>query len=445
MMNAEDPTPLPKRPASPRPGVKIQSLAPTSSEAIPTFPHAPGVIPVIPERVAVAKPAESAVVVARPVNTTFLAEVPMEAPRKSGLLVQYWKKIGAGSFLLSLGIHAGLLLVATVFVTTVVTADKPVDFLPGGGSKSGQEASQALADKVQVRNRSRLNRTTPIQKIAISGPANISLPEMPTDPLDMPELSSKMAGGVMGSGGFGSLGAGGGFGSGGGPGGVKGVTFKPIIMFGRDLKARKIAVILDVSGSMTPHLTKVIKELDRVAAGSRVMLYVGCGVASPKGDIRLDRDAIKTSSRSKNESENFEIFWRRSHTKAPPAGSPPPDPKDRNKGPIPEEAVYSVMATRSETYFMKSQGIQYAWIALLARELAEADALYWFSDFQDQVDDKQLETVLKNLKRRKQRLFIHASGKGNSFEKVRDALVIPSGGEVIESEPEKKEQEEKLP
>ncbi|HSI63593.1 MAG TPA: hypothetical protein VLE43_10755 [Candidatus Saccharimonadia bacterium] len=346
---------------------------------------------------------------------------------------------------MSLAIHAGLLLIATVIVTTVVNADKPVDFLPGGGSKSGQEASQALANKVQVKKRSTLNRTTPMQKIVSTSAAAISLPEMPADPIDMPELSSKMGGGVMGSGGFGSSGSGGGFGTGQGIGGMKGMTFKPIVMFGKDLKARKIAVILDVSGSMTPHLTKVVKELDRVAAGSRVMLYVGCGVATPKDGVRLDRDAIKTSNRGKDESKNFEIFWRRSHTKAPPAGTPPPDPKDKDKGPIPEEAVYSVMATRSETYFMKSQGIQYAWISLLARELSEADALYWFSDFQDQVDDKQLEAVLKNLKRRKQRLFIHASVKGNSFERVRDSLVIPSGGEVIESEPEKKKPEEKLP
>ncbi|MEZ0277494.1 MAG: hypothetical protein ACAH88_21455, partial [Roseimicrobium sp.] len=261
---------------------------------------------------------------------------------------------------MSLAIHAGLLLIATVIVTTVVNADKPVDFLPGGGSKSGQEASQALANKVQVKKRSTLNRTTPMQKIVSTSAAAISLPEMPADPIDMPELSSKMGGGVMGSGGFGSSGSGGGFGTGQGIGGMKGMTFKPIVMFGKDLKARKIAVILDVSGSMTPHLTKVVKELDRVAAGSRVMLYVGCGVATPKDGVRLDRDAIKTSNRGKDESKNFEIFWRRSHTKAPPAGTPPPDPKDKDKGPIPEEAVYSVMATRSETYFMKSQGIQYA-------------------------------------------------------------------------------------
>ena len=42
--------------------------------------------------------------------------------------------------------------------------------------------------------------------------------------------------------------------------------------------------------------------------------------------------------------------------------------------------------------------------------------------------------MLKNLQRRKQKLFIHASVKGKSFEKVRDQLCLPSGGKVIESD-----------
>ena len=37
-----------------------------------------------------------------------------------------------------------------------------------------------------------------------------------------------------------------------------------------------------------------------------------------------------------------------------------------------------------------------------------------------------------------QKLFIHASIQGRSFEQVRDGLVIPSGGEVIETELPKK-------
>jgi hypothetical protein len=432
MMNADGNPASPKDTASTKPAVTIQNLAPTTSEAVPEYPPAPGAVPVIPH----APPRADVPAAAALEDMPFTASHSMEPTKKPGFLATYWKKIGAGSFMLSLAIHAGLLAAAAVVFTTVVTADKAVDFLPGGGSKAGQEASQTLANTLQQKKRNSLRRTTPMQKIvSTNSSAAISLPDVPPDPIDMPEMSSMMGGGAMGSGGFGSSGSGGGFGNGQGIGGMKGVTFKPIIMFGKDLKARKIAVILDVSGSMTPHLTKVVKELDRVAAGSRVMLYVGCGVATPKDGKRLDKDAIKTSSKSKDDDKNFEVFWRKSHPPKVPAGAPPPDPK---QGPVQEEAVYSLMHNRSETYFMKSQGIEYAWISLLARELGDADALYWFSDFQDKVDNEQLENVLRTLKRRKQKLFIHASVKGNSFERVRDALVIPTGGEVIEAEPEKK-------
>jgi len=365
-------------------------------------------------------------------------------PRKG--LGSYWRAVGGGSLMISLLIHAALLVGALFIVQTVTNEKPPVDFLPGGGSKSGQEASDQLAQQVQQKKRNPLDKKTPMQRVVSSSQSNIALPDIPMDLVDMPEMSSVMGGGAMGSGGFSSSGSGGGFGIGSGTGGAPGTTFKPIIMFGKNLQARRIGVVMDVSGSMTPHLTKVIKELDRVAKGSPVVLYVGCGVAVPTDNVKLDDDAISTVNRSKDEEKSFELFWRRSHKAAQPAGlpaSPPPDSKKKKleeemAGPVPEEAVYGVMANRLETYFVKSQGIQYAWISLLVDELRNVDALYWFSDFQDQVDDKQLETVLRNLKRRKQKLFIHASDKGKSFEKVRDTLVIPSGGEVIEPEKEVK-------
>jgi hypothetical protein len=186
-------------------------------------------------------------------------------------------------------------------------------------------------------------------------------------------------------------------------------------LFGQNLKARSIAVILDVSGSMTPHLTNVVKELDRVARNSPVILYVGCGVSSPPKGIRLDNDARETRRMGR---DGFQSFWRSSHGNSPE-----------------EEAVYALMSKRPFTYFIKEQGIDYAWVSLLADEVRNAEALYWFSDFQDRVEDEQIDIVLENLKRRKQKLFIHASDQGFSFEKVRDRLSLPSGGSVILSNP----------
>lgn len=355
-----------------------------------------------------------------------------EAPVKQRLVSSAWRKVGGGSLLVSLVVHALILAAAALMVNTIVQSEKKVDFLAGGGSKAGQEASQQLSRQVQMKKRSMLNKSTPMSKIvSTSAHAAIALPDTPADSFDMPELSSIMGGGSMGSAGFGASGAGGGFGTGLGMGGNSGAVFKPIIMFGQDLKARKIAVIMDVSGSMTPHLTKVIKELDRVASGSRVILYVGCGVASPEKGVRLDDDALPTRTSTKNEERSFEVFWRRSHQPARDPNAPPPPKKKDEPEPIPEKDVYDVLAKRGETYFIKSQGIKYAWLSLLVREVRDADALYWFSDFQDEVDDEQMEAVLKNLKRRKQKLFIHASGKGRSFEQVRDNICLPSGGEVV--------------
>ncbi|OAI56625.1 hypothetical protein AYO49_03880 [Verrucomicrobiaceae bacterium SCGC AG-212-N21] len=426
------------------PPITIQSL--TSATRVSPAAQAPSVSTIPPPGHEASLPVQEAVTptaAVRPISTSVIVSpgIPERTPRES-LLVTYWRKIGAGSLLLSLLIHVGLFMLAAMIVTVVVTKEQAADFLPGGGSKSGDAASEQLAQQVKMKKKNLLNKSTPMQKVVSSSmTAAISLPETPLDTIDMPEMSSLLGGGAM-SGGFGSSGSGGGFGDGAGIGGMSGRTFKPIIMFGNDIKARSIAVILDVSGSMTPHLTKVIKELDRVAKGSPVVLYVGCGVVTPPKGKRIDDNAIETRRQAKDEDKNFEIFWRKSHTQRPntPAGSPPPPPKGKNDppDPIPEEAVYAVMANRPSTYFIKAQGIQYSWVSLLVNEVRQAEALYWFSDFQDAVDEEQLASVLSNLKRRKQKLFIHASVKGRSFEQVRDQLVLPSGGAVISEQPVKK-------
>jgi hypothetical protein len=253
-----------------------------------------------------------------------------------------------------------------------------------------------------------LNKAVPLRKVVSTSTASaIALPDLPMNTIALPEMASVL-GGNIGSGGFGNSGAGGGFGTGMGLGGLSGRTFKPIIMFGKNLNARSIAVIFDVSGSMTPHLSRVIEELDRVAKGSPVVMYVGCGVEKPPTGVKLDEEALET-----RRSPRFRAFWMEDHG--------------------PEKDVYDVLVKRPFTYFIKSQGVQYAWIALLNDQIRHAEALYWFSDFQDGVNNEQMDAVLENLKRRRQKLFIHASEEGSSFERVRDRLCIPSGGAVIQT------------
>jgi len=314
-------------------------------------------------------------------------------------------------------------------VETVTREDK-VDFLPGGGSKNGTEANQQFAEQVRVKKQNHLQKSIPVQRLAVLNSNNaILLPETPPDNVDLPQMSSLLGGGSMSSG-FGSSGGGGGYGSGNGFGGMKGNSIKPLMMFGRDLKVRSIAVVMDVSGSMTKHLAHVVKELDRVAKGSPVVLYVGCGVMPIPPKTHIDDNGIETihSLKTKDPAKNFEIFWRRSHGQGE---YQPPKNGEEETIPVPEKDVYELFAKRPQTYFIKMQGIQYAWTALVCSEVRQAEAVYWFSDFQDAVEEKQLKRVSDTLRRRHQKLFMHASEQGKSYDKVLDDLVKPTGGDLI--------------
>jgi hypothetical protein len=197
---------------------------------------------------------------------------------------------------------------------------------------------------------------------------------------------------------------------------------------------KKIAVVMDVSRSMTRYLPIVTKELDKVAFGSNLVLYFGCGLTpeSPKNKA-LDKTILTTE-------EDFKTYWQIWEGKTP-LNMPMEDRRKLKYDasvPMPLKDIYEMMSKRKNTWYIDFCGITYAWTALMSKEVEQADAIYWFADFQDKVSPEMMDKVLKRLKARKQKLYIHASIQGRSFEQVRDGLVIPSGGEVIETELPKK-------
>jgi hypothetical protein len=351
--------------------------------------------------------------------------------RKPNRFVLLWRSMGGGSLTLSLLIHGGVLLVAGFVVFVTQLPEQQVDFLPGGGTQAGAAASTELAHKVQEKKRKSISKTMPMKKlISTSLNTEITLPDAPLDALDVPDVSSLIGGGSI-SGGFGKAGSGGGFGTGSGMGGLSGITFKPLMMFGIELKdTRKIAVVMDVSRSMTKYLPLVAKELDKVARGSPLVLYFGCGVKSPPKNLE---DKVRKVS-----DERFNKFWQYWEGK----GDMQALRKDYAKlkydpaVPMPLDAIYQQMMKRPNTHFIDFNGIQYASSALMSKEVMEADTIYWFADFMDAVDESEMEEVVKKLRNRKQKLYIHASTRGRSFEKVHNSMVKPLGGEVIEAKTE---------
>lgn len=363
--------------------------------------------------------------------------------RQPNRLVRLWRSVGGGSLTLSILFHVGLVVAAGFIVFATKAYEKQIDFLPGGGTQQGAQASAELSHKVQMKRQQKVQKAMPQQRlISTSIDAALTLPEAPPAVLDMPDFSSLAGGDKLGSGGFGIGGAGGGFGNGLGMGAMSGRTFKPLMMFGKELKdTRKIAVVMDVSRSMTKFLPLVAKELDKVAFGSPLVLYFGCGLVKPKEKIDDDINPVS--------SDKFRTFWQVWEGKTPLKLS-----KEERKNlkydpakPMPLEAIYDMMSKRRNTWFVEFNGITYASTALMSKEVMEADTIYWFADFMDKVESEQMEQVLKTLKKRKQKLYIHASREGRSFAQVRDELVLPSGGEVIQTqseEPPKKKEKDKI-
>jgi len=347
----------------------------------------------------------------------------------------FWRKLGGGSLTISIIVHAMLLAIGVVWIFQIIPEKKPdIDFLAKGGG-GGTPGAKSELNKKRRATMTTLNAPRLSSKGASS---TFILPE-PDPASAMASVGALSAGGL--SGGLGGSGSGGGkgnghgtgIGDGNGPGlGANAMGARPFagLMFGKPVKARSIGVVLDVSGSMGPHLPRVIKELDRVASGSPLILYYGCGITPGRPEIR------SYPTMGDIDAKRFEHYWRTTN-----------DPAYRNEflregsakvkvdfnQPMPAESLYQIMANRPNTYYVEYQGVGFAYAALLARELREVEAVYWFSDFEDPVDEKEAKGVMFRLRGKKQKLYIHPSIEGHSFSKVRDLICLPTDGEVIDA------------
>ncbi len=367
------------------------------------------------------------------IPVAMLSAVPMGpqgvAPvaRTGNPLLRSWRKIGGGSLALSLFIHIGIILAAGLVVLTTASQEKAVDFMPGGGSKQGAEASTALSHQVQQKRQKTLTKKVPRQRlVSTSLNSAISLPDTPPDLLSLPDVSSMLSSKV--GAGMGLSGMGGGFGKGAGMGGMSGITFQPITMFGKEIKdARRIAVVMDVSRSMTKYLPAVVAELDKIARQSVLVMHFGCGLAKPKDKVD---DKVR-----KADGPEFASFWQNYEGKAGlklTAEERKALTYDPSK-PMPLEDIYKRLAGRPNTHFINFGGVALTQAALMSTEVMEADIIYWFADFQDNVTEDMMNDVRRKLKYRKQKLYMHASAHGRSFDKVAEGLVKPLGGEIIDA------------
>lgn len=118
--------------------------------------------------------------------------VPLPEQPKASALLRCWRQIGGGSLMLSIGVHAALLLLAGLILVGTQMAKPAVDFLPAGQTQAGVEASRALTELVNVKVRSAMVKKMPVTRIVAEGGEGPSLPEPGTSVL--PEAGPGLAG-----------------------------------------------------------------------------------------------------------------------------------------------------------------------------------------------------------------------------------------------------------
>jgi len=161
-------------------------------------------------------------------------------------LNRYWRKAGAGSLALSIGVHVVGILIAILIVSTTASR-QTVDFLPGGGSKGAGEATSEIAHQVQSKRRRTLD--APKQRVVSNSSSSVvKLPDLPLDRPEMPPVSNLlMSNNAMG---FGQSGAGGGFGNGVGMGGQNGFTSLPPMLRSRCGDLERLSKLKETGGSV---------------------------------------------------------------------------------------------------------------------------------------------------------------------------------------------------
>jgi hypothetical protein len=336
-----------------------------------------------------------------------------------------WGRIGGRSLTIAIVFHAILLVIGAIWVFEIRREkEKTVDFMPGDGNAGGSE--RGIEYKVQQKKQAAIIPTASAKRVFADGAFSTFTLPAPGDTFgEMSKLSSISGGGM--SGGLGGSGGGKGFGRGSGNG-TGGTGLRHAMMFGLKLdNSEKLAVVMDVSRSMTKYLPIVVKELDKLSSRGPLILYFGCGLTDPPPREKLDSRVHHTSS------PTFDRFWQNWQGKASLKMKQPE--RDQLKydpnAPMPLAAIHKQMSNRPDTYFIDFNGIRHAQTALMCDELKDADTIYWFADFMDKADAEVMKKVLNKLKSRKQKLYLHATVNGKFFETVRDGLAIPSGGKVM--------------
>lgn len=177
--------------------------------------------------------------------------VPLPVPRETSF-VRFWRRLGGGSLMIAILLHVALLVLGAFWVLRTLyppDREKDVNFLPGnGGGGGGNNEVQKQAQKKAM-----MTPTQSVKRVAVEGASSLVLPD-PSDNFGQLASLSSLSSGGGGMGGGSGFGRGGGHGNGVGPGSGDGMGTGGFgagtVFFGMEMKAKRIAYVIDYSLSM---------------------------------------------------------------------------------------------------------------------------------------------------------------------------------------------------
>jgi len=195
----------------------------------------------------------------------------------------FWSRFGGEGFIVSVGVHVVLVLIAAFLIISVTKESSKKDpnaFATGAGGGSAGDKAKNYETKVKPKNVKAIAKNAS-RITSKSTTATIALPELPTSS-SASMISGMMAGGS--SKGFGG-GSGGGIGSGMGVGVGNGKNFVGRPVMGAKIFAQRIAVFMDSSGSMSGYLDRVEKEIRKQFPDADVYMYNGLFITAQDGVV----------------------------------------------------------------------------------------------------------------------------------------------------------------
>jgi len=170
-----------------------------------------------------------------------------------------WTQLFKGEFLIvSIIVHLLFGIGAVYYVVQTITTKQKLAFKAGPAAPNASQHS--VNYKVQMEKKKSSNAPVSSRRIVTTGLSKVALPEMPAMPGD--NLSTPTNIGGMSGGGFGAGSGGGTMGMGGGGAAI------PFFGLRIQTQSKRIALLLDYSGSMTgPFRAKMEQELEHFLKG----------------------------------------------------------------------------------------------------------------------------------------------------------------------------------